>query len=138
MAELQESDLLCAFVPHERAPSEYSLPLISLRIKTDGFESWKIHLFDFVDEIRRTKDVRLLLLPPVKGLDSKLEALIASTTLELCREQHWSPPSWALENKFLFQPWFPSQMESLKASAVLELSSRDEMLERTMGLFRQR
>lgn len=93
---------------------------ISFRIVQDGFESWKIHLMDMVDEFRKTQDARLILLPPDKTCPNKLKVLMASTVLELCNEVQIIPPSWAKNLKPLPVPWFVSGMESLKASALLE------------------
>ena len=90
------------------------------KIVRDGFESWKIHLMDFVDEFRTTQDTRLILLPPHREAPLRINALISSTVLELCVESCIEPPSWALAVKPLERPWFVSGMESLKASAILE------------------
>lgn len=93
---------------------------IGYLIIQDGFQSWKVHLMNFVDEYRRTLDTSLLLLSPPKTLDRRLYALIAGTTAYLCRESGIDIPAWALRAGFLETPWFPSEIESLKASAILE------------------
>jgi len=100
--------------------SEYSTVAIALKIARDGFESWKTHLFDFVDEFRRTVDARLIILPPPSGTEIKIAALIASTVRALCEEVSIDTPSWALRRRFLPKPWFVAEMNSLKASAILE------------------
>jgi hypothetical protein len=100
--------------------SEYSTVVIALKIARDGFDSWKIHLFDFVDEFRRTVDARLIILPPPSGTELKIAALIASTVRALCEEVSIDTPSWALRRRFLPKPWFVAEMNSLKASAILE------------------
>mgnify|MGYP006291176915 CR=1 FL=1 len=100
--------------------SEYSTVAVALHIQRDGFDSWKTHLFDFVDEFRRTVDPRLIILPPPSGTDIKIAALIASTVRSLCEEVSIDTPSWALRRRFLSKPWFVAEVNSLKASAILE------------------
>lgn len=100
--------------------SEYSTVATAMKVARDGFESWKIHFFDFVDELRRTSDPRLVILPPPSGVDKELKALLASLARFLCEEIGMSPPSWTLARYYLEQPWFPAGIESLKASAILE------------------
>jgi hypothetical protein len=100
--------------------SEYSTVATALKIACDGFDSWKTHLFDFVDEFRRTIDARLIMLSPPSGTDDKIAALMASTVRALCEEVSIDAPSWALRRRFLPKPWFVAEMKSLKASAILE------------------
>jgi transcriptional regulator with XRE-family HTH domain len=92
----------------------------SLKIKNENFDSWKIHFFDFVDELNRSKDRRLLLLPPIKGCDPKLNALFAATVLELCHLNRWKEPVWAINAPALAEPWFVAGSPALMASALLE------------------
>ncbi len=92
----------------------------SFYIHSDGFDSWKIHLMNMVDEFRKSKDQRLIILPPDNICSTKLTTLIAATVLELCIEEKISQPSWAKKIRPLSRPWFVSGMESLKASALLE------------------
>lgn len=99
---------------------EFSVVATAIKIERDGFESWKIHLMDFVDEFRRSLDPRLVLLPPPKSMDPRLAALVAATVLYLCQETGVSSPEWAQKRHFLDVPWFPSGMQSLKAMAILE------------------
>lgn len=100
--------------------SEYSTIAGALKVERDGFDSWKIHLFDFVDEFRRTVDARLLLLPPPSSSDERLQALFASVVVSLCEEVEVDSPTWAKKRYFLPEPWFVSGMQSLKATALLE------------------
>ena len=100
--------------------SDYSTVAIAFKIDRDGFDSWKIHLFDFVDEFRRTADGRLVILPPPSSLDKRIVALLASTVRALCEEVGSSTPRWAMLRHFIPTPWFVSGMNSLKASALLE------------------
>ena len=100
--------------------SDCSTAAVSANILHDGFESWKLHLMNFVDEFRRSKDVRLVMLEPSMKLDRKLAALIASTTIELCHEIGLEIPRWANRNFFLKSPWFISGSDALKPMAILE------------------
>jgi len=100
--------------------TDYSTVATACKIERDGFDSWKIHLFDLVDEFRRTVDGRLVILPPTSSLDKRMTALMASTVRALCEEVGFSTPRWAMLRYFLPKPWFVSEMESLKASAILE------------------
>ena len=112
--------IVFAIVPDEASPSELSTVAISLAVLRDGFESWKIHFMDFVDEFRRSMDVRLILLPPVSALDEKLKALMASITCVLCEEAGVDAPQWARREHYLERPWFVAGIEALKATAILE------------------
>lgn len=100
--------------------SEYSTVAIAYKIERDGFDSWKTHLFDFVDEFRRTADARLVLLPPPSSSEQRIVALLSSVVRVLCEELGMRPPLWASRRHFLASPWFVSGMNSLKASALLE------------------
>ena len=93
---------------------------ISHEVVCHGFDSWKIYFFNFVDEFRKTMDPRLLLLPPIEALDKKLSALLAAMVRYLCNEIDMPPPDWALLRHFLATPWFPSGIQALKATAILE------------------
>jgi len=100
--------------------SSYSTAVASQTTVQNGFDSWKIHFFDFVDEVMRRRDYRLVILPPVNALDTKLKTLMAAVVLELCHQLHWSDPDWAIKAPRLKRPWFVSGIENLKASAILE------------------
>ncbi|OGQ13879.1 MAG: hypothetical protein A3B70_00755 [Deltaproteobacteria bacterium RIFCSPHIGHO2_02_FULL_40_11] len=93
---------------------------IGYQVIKDGFSSWKIHFFNFVDHFRKTLDPRLILLPPPHILDPKLKALLASMVQTLCQEVQMNAPTWAKKRFMLKTPWFVSESEALKASAILE------------------
>ena len=93
---------------------------ISLRILGDGPDSWKIHLFDFVDRFRRERDPKLIESPPVRGLDARLKSIIASTVESLCLECGLPAPSWCKGVPSLDHPWFVSGIENLKAMSLVE------------------
>jgi len=100
-------------------PSD-SVEDISLRILQDGFDLWRTHLFNFVDRFRASLDPLLVANPPVKELDTRLKALIASTVEELCKQLTVSPPDWRKGIGPLPKPWFVSGVENLKAMALVE------------------
>ena len=80
---------------------------------------WAIHIMDFVDEFRQTKNldaVRNGFLPK----ENKFSALAASVVEELCGEQHLPTPEWTRTIPPVPDPWFVSGMESLKAIALVE------------------
>ncbi len=93
---------------------------ISMRMHLDGFDSWKIHLFNLVDRFRAEPDRDLIRHPPVGELDSRLQALIASTVEMICAEVGQRAPDWCRGIPWLDTPWFVSGMENLKAIALVE------------------
>jgi len=93
---------------------------ISLRIVLDGFESWKTHMFDFVDAFRSTQNSALVQEPPVSELDKRLRAMCASVVESLCRGLDMRPPSWSAGIPPLESPWFVSGIENLKTMALVE------------------
>jgi len=97
-----------------------SVPDASLRMLLDGFESWKTHLFDFVDAFRSTRNRALMQQAPVVELDMRLRALCASVTEALCAEIAMQPPAWCAGIPALDTPWFVSGIENLKAMALVE------------------
>lgn len=107
----------------ESTASDFSTVATAYKVERDGFESWKIHFMDFVDEFRRTLDPLLILLPPHSDLDRRLSALLASLVRYLCEESSLTPPAWSTKRYYLSSPWFPSQTEALKASAIMESPS---------------
>ena len=108
-----------ALLPLDQPSSEDSIVAVSIYLKENP-DDWKIPVFNFVDSFRRSQDLRLVILPPVLGIDPKLDALLHSLVLELCYRMDLPCPQWAKRICFLKKPWFVSGMESLKASAILE------------------
>lgn len=105
--------------PDECKP-ELSTVGVGFHVIQDGPPSWKIHFFNFIDQFRQTLDPRLLLLPPPSGLPFKLKALMASIVQTLCNEARMDAPGWAKKRYYLKKPWFVSETEALKASALVE------------------
>ncbi|HCU23981.1 MAG TPA: hypothetical protein DF383_03110 [Deltaproteobacteria bacterium] len=98
-----------------------SIRVISERMRQGGKNSWKIWLFNFVDAFRKAKRPRPLIQEsPYPGLSPKLSALLASSVEQLCRERSLPAPAWTMSYKGLDNPWFVSEVENLKASALVE------------------
>lgn len=97
-----------------------AVEIFSRRIHLEGEISWKIHLFDFVDAFRATKDLNLIQRPPYASLEQRLCALIASTVETLCQEMGIPSPSWCDGIGVLSQPWFVVNLNTLKATALVE------------------
>ena len=100
--------------------SEFSVLATAYKIQRDGFDSWKIHVMDLVDEFNRSLDPRLLILAPPAGFNTQLNALLSSITRFLCERARMSAPAWSMKKFYLEKPWFVSGIESLKASALIE------------------
>lgn len=120
IGEVLDMELLLELVPTEAPVSDLSTIAVSLSVIVDGFESWKIHFMNLVDEFRRHSDIRLLLLPPSAKLEPRLTALLASIVQSLCDEVGLEAPAWSRALRFLARPWFVSGIESLKASTLVE------------------
>ncbi len=101
----------------EEVLSRSSTVAVSLFVSQDE-ESWPLHYMELVDTFRRSNDFRLFLLPPVRELSPRMTALLASVVCALSAEVDLPPPEWAKRSYFLPKPWFPSEMESLKALAL--------------------
>ena len=100
--------------------TEFSTVATCYKVNRDGFNSSKIHFMDLVDTYRQTLDPHQLLLAPPKGFNKQLTALLASIVSELCGVSGIDSPRWATKRFYLDIPWFISEVESLKASAILE------------------
>jgi len=96
-----------------------SIAAATIRMVRDGFDSWKTHLFDFVDAFRAAPSDALLD-PPVGGLDTRLQSLCASTVEALCEEKGLPPPAWCAGIPPLQHPWFVAGIENLKPMALVE------------------
>ena len=97
-----------------------SVRAVSLHIREDGFESWPLHLMNFVDAFRRSWDEDLIRSAPSDGLDRKLSAILASTVEFLCMGHGLEIPDWCAGIAPLKEPWFVSGIENLKALALAE------------------
>ena len=89
-------------------------------IVRDGFQSWKLHLFDFVDAFRRAPAARAVERSPSLRTPPRLMALMAAVVERLCGERGLPVPLWCGGVRPLPEPWFVSGVENLKAAALLE------------------
>lgn len=89
-------------------------------VNRDGFDSWKVPLFDFVDAFRRSPDVSLVERAPSVRSDPRLLALLAAVVETLCAERALATPWWCAGIRSLREPWFVAGLENLKASALIE------------------
>lgn len=119
VAQYFKQNVFLLTYPQGHTPISSTLA-ISYKISHDGFDSWKIHLMDMVDEFRKTLDTRLIVLPPAPESSMKIQALIAATVITLSEEVNVPIPDWTLKTRSLDAPWFLSEVESLKAFALLE------------------
>ena len=97
-----------------------SIRAASLRIRSDGFGSWPLHLMNFVDAFRRSWDKTLIRTAPSDGLDPKISAILTSTVESLCMQREFSIPNWCAGIPPLKEPWFVSGIDNLKAIALAE------------------
>jgi len=120
VAEFFGGQLYLLTTREEEVRSECSTVAVAMNVESDGFDSWKIHFMNFVDEFRKNLDPQLMILPPPRKFDPRLKALLASIVNQLCIEVGIDTPEWARKHYFLEKPWFVSGYESLKATALLE------------------
>ena len=92
----------------------------SCRIVADGVDSWKIHVFDFVDSFRARPCSTFVKRGPTESLGVRLAALYCAVAASLCRELNISVPHWCNAFPPLEKPWFVSGVENLKAFALIE------------------
>ena len=93
---------------------------MSLRILEDGHSSWRSHLMDCVDAVRRSRSTAGLEAPPSPELSAPLRALMAGTAEVLAAECGAGAPPWTAAVGPLDCPWFVSGYENLKAAALVE------------------
>ena len=116
--------------PGELAPSlgargftpvgEDSVRDCSLRVLKDGEASWKVHLMDLLDGLRRDPAPRLMEDAPDPRVGRRVMALMAAMVSALCAQKRLPAPWWCAGVGPLREPWFVSSSESLKASALIE------------------
>ena len=101
----------------------YAVRAVSMRIVESGFDSWPIHLMDFVDTFRSARDALLVADPPIDETEARVRCLLASTVEHLCDEVDLKIPWWCAGIGPLREPWFVAGVENLKATALLESPS---------------
>lgn len=82
-------------------------------------ENWRIPFMEFVDDLRRTKDMSLIEKPFFLSND-KMDSLLASTIEYLCFELKMKVPDWVWEVPSCKEPWFIAGYENLKAISIVE------------------
>lgn len=92
----------------------------SQRIVKEKGGGWKIWFFNFVDAFRKNRQASYVAFPPILETSPPLKALLASTVETLCEAMDISLPDWCEGIPPLEEPWFVSEMESLKAMALME------------------
>ena len=97
-----------------------SLFCASLRILEDGERSWRHHLMDCVDAVRRSRSAAELETPPAAELPERIRALLAGIAESLAAECGGGAPQWTSHIGPLDRPWFVSGYENLKAAALAE------------------
>ena len=101
-----------------------SVFVISQRIFSEGENSWKLWLFNFVDAFRFTKNLNLIQHPPIEETSLRMKALLASAVEVLCIELELPIPDWCESVPGLEGPWFLSGMENLKSLALVQSPTR--------------
>jgi transcriptional regulator with XRE-family HTH domain len=108
-----------ALLPPAAAPTPSAAEAAD-RMRQEGGDSWKLWLFEFVDAFRRSPTAEAAARPPDPGPEPRLLALLASTVEMLCVEKGLPAPWWCAGVPVLAAPWFVSESENLKASALAE------------------
>lgn len=82
-------------------------------------DNWRMPFMEFVDDFRRTRDVKLIE-TPINLNNDKFDPLLASTAEYLCDEMDIDVPDWIWEVPSCKEPWFVSGYENLKAISIAE------------------
>ncbi|MCC6273539.1 MAG: helix-turn-helix transcriptional regulator [Deltaproteobacteria bacterium] len=104
----------------------WELPVDSVAVASYSMQGgvpapWRLPFFNFVDAFRKAKDPAALVRnPPLPATPRPLQALLASTVEALCTEAKIPVPDWCEGIPILDRPWFVSEVENLKASALVE------------------
>jgi hypothetical protein len=82
-------------------------------------EWWKISLMDFVDDFRRRRDPAAIA-EPFHLSDERKDAVLAGVIETLCDEMDLEIPDWLDSVPACRDPYFVSELESLKATTLVE------------------
>ena len=82
-------------------------------------ENWIIAFMNFIDDFRYYKDMDVIK-EPLELNNEKFDALLASAIEYLCDEMGMEPPEWVWDVPACKNPWFISNIESLKAITIVE------------------
>ena len=116
---LEPAQLAAGLTPGQ-GPAADTARGCSQKIARDGEPSWKIHLMDMADDLRRDPSPGRMAEAPDPEAGPRMLALIAATVEALCAETGLRPPWWCAGVGPLNEPWFVSEVENLKASALVE------------------
>ncbi len=83
-------------------------------------EYWRIPFMEFVDDFRKSKDIRLIE-QPFQCEHERFDALLASTIESLCAELGIETPNWVWEVPSCKYPWFVSGIREFKRSPLLKI-----------------
>ncbi len=100
--------------------SESSARAISRHIVRDGDQSWKLWLYELVEEFRREPNLHLVQDPPSEELPPRLQCLLASTVEALCAENNLESPAWCAHVEPLSAPWFAMTTGTAKATVRMK------------------
>lgn len=114
---------LAAALTGASARTDDSVEQISEKILNQGEASWKIFLFEFADAFYLNPRRDLIIRAPDPRSSHKIQALLASTVEFLCGPR-MPAPWWCVGVPPLPEPWFVSETESLKASALVESAAQ--------------
>lgn len=117
--DMTAQELALSLEPRAGTPPDTAAD-VSSRTLEQGESSWSLHLFEFVDGFRRNPRSNLIVQAPDFRSSHRLQALLSSTVEFLCVEQGIPVPWWCAGVPPLPEPWFISETESLKASALVE------------------
>lgn len=81
---------------------------------------WKLEVGQFIDDFRRVRGANAEVRGDLPKVEDTILALFAATTVSLAIEMGVHFPKWATEVQPLKNPFFPSGVENLKASALME------------------
>lgn len=84
---------------------------------------WKVALFDFVDDFRYHKDPAAIA-EAFDLSDVKRDAVLAGVIESLCDEMQIGIPDWLYDVPACRHPFFLSQVENLKAFAIVQSPTR--------------
>lgn len=108
------------YLQHALSLPADSICVVSEYIALDGAESWKTHVFNFVDAFRQHATRDYIDCAPVDDLPENIGALCAAIVETLCVELNMDIPTWCAAMPVLKTPWFVSESEVLKPFALVE------------------
>ena len=82
-------------------------------------ENWKLYFYDFVDDFRYCKNLKMIS-EPFAFDNEKFDALLASTAEKICEEIGLEIPKWLNEIPSCKTPFFVAGFENLKATTIVE------------------